>query len=177
LNDVAVGAQYLLQNQLSKQVLVIDLDVHQGNGTAVVFQNRPEVFTFSMHGKDNYPLKKEISDLDIALPTGTDDTEYLRILDSHLSELLDRIQPDFLFFISGVDVLSTDKLGKLGLSMEGCKQRDERVIRAASARNIPLVISMGGGYSPDIATIIEAHCQTFRLAADYLEWGFHSFKI
>ncbi|MFN3784556.1 MAG: histone deacetylase [Spirosomataceae bacterium] len=176
LNDVAVGAEFLLQNELSKQILVIDLDVHQGNGTAVIFQDRPEVFTFSMHGKDNYPLKKEISDLDIALPTGTEDEAYLRLLDFHLSSLLDTVNPDFLFFISGVDVLSTDKLGKLGMTMEGCQERDKRVIQAASERNIPLVVSMGGGYSPQIATIIEAHCQTFRLAADYAEWGFQKFK-
>ena len=110
LNDVAIAANYLLESDLSNKVLVIDLDVHQGNGTAVIFQNEPRVFTFSMHGKDNYPLHKEISDLDIPLPTGTTDEVYLKLLAETLPRLIEEQKPDFTFYISGVDILKTDKL-------------------------------------------------------------------
>lgn len=164
LNDVAVAARYLLQNQLANKILVVDLDVHQGNGTAVIFQNEAAVFTFSMHGKDNYPLVKERSDLDVALPTGTGDELYLDTLNQLLPALLDEQKPDFLFYISGVDILATDKLGKLGVSAAGCKERDEIVFRQALRHGLPVVVAMGGGYSPRIADIVEAHCTTFRLA-------------
>ena len=166
LNDVGVAAHYLLETGQATQILVIDLDVHQGNGTAVMFQQEPRVFTFSMHGKDNYPLKKEQSDLDIELPTGTGDALYLDTLYTTLPGLIDRVQPDFLFFVSGVDVLESDRLGKLGVSREGCKQRDRFVFEQAIQRNIPLVVSMGGGYSPRLADIVEAHCNTFRIASE-----------
>lgn len=166
LNDVGVAAQYLLETGQVKQILVIDLDVHQGNGTAVMFQNEPRVFTFSMHGKDNYPLKKEQSDLDIPLPTGTADELYLNTLYDTLPGLIDRVQPDFLFFVSGVDILASDRLGKLSVSREGCKQRDRFVFEQAQQRNLPIVVSMGGGYSPRLADIVEAHCNTFRVASE-----------
>ncbi|RDB05424.1 histone deacetylase family protein [Runella aurantiaca] len=164
LNDVAISANYLLENKLATKILVIDLDVHQGNGTAVIFQNDPRVFTFSMHGKDNYPLHKEISDLDIALPTGTQDAEYLGLLTQTLPSLFEQQNPDFAFYISGVDILGTDKLGNLKVSIEGCRQRDEFVFEQCQAHHIPVVVSMGGGYSPRIADIVEAHCNTFRIA-------------
>lgn len=164
LNDVAVAANYLLDNKLSERILIIDLDVHQGNGTAEIFRNEPRVFTFSMHGSENYPMKKEQSDLDIALATYTADEEYLSILYQTLPALIVRHRPDFLFYISGVDILSTDKLGKLNVSTQGCYSRDEFVFEQAKLFGLPIVVSMGGGYSPRIADIVNAHCNTFRLA-------------
>lgn len=169
LNDVAVASRYLLDRAMARQILVIDLDVHQGNGTAGIFQSEPRVFTFSMHGRDNYPMHKEKSDLDIDLPTGMGDEEYLSILKETLPELLRKVKPDFLFFVSGVDILASDKLGKLSLSPEACKTRDRLVLEMAKEEGLPLVISMGGGYSPKISTIIEAHCNTFRLAREIFE--------
>jgi acetoin utilization deacetylase AcuC-like enzyme len=166
LNDVAIAANYLLETHLSKKVLVIDLDVHQGNGTAVIFQNEPRVFTFSMHGKDNYPLHKEASDLDIALPTGTKDEEYLSILEKTLPNLIEQQKPDFAFYISGVDILETDKLGHLKVSIAGCRKRDEMVFEQCQKHQIPVVVSMGGGYSPRLADIVEAHCNTYRVAQE-----------
>ncbi|AEI49939.1 histone deacetylase family protein [Runella slithyformis] len=164
LNDVAIAANYLLKNKSVSKILVIDLDVHQGNGTAVIFQNEPRVFTFSMHGKDNYPLHKEVSDLDIALPTGTQDEEYLQLLTDTLPALIKAQKPDFAFYISGVDILGTDKLGKLKVSLDGCRQRDEFVFAQCQTHHIPVAVSIGGGYSPRIADIVEAHCNTFRVA-------------
>ena len=164
LNDIAIASQYLLDTHQAEQILVVDLDVHQGNGTAQIFQHEPRVFTFSMHGAKNYPGHKEKSDLDIDLPDGTEDKEYLDLLDKTLSELMARLKPDFIFFQSGVDVLETDKLGRLSLTMEGCKQRDRLVLETARICQIPLVASMGGGYSEDIRLIIEAHANTYRLA-------------
>jgi len=164
LNDVGIAAQFLLTQHLASRILVIDLDVHQGNGTAVMFQQEPRVFTFSMHGRDNYPLRKEVSDLDIALQTGTSDEEYLRILDETLPILFKKHRPDFAFFVAGVDVLATDKLGHLALTREGCRLRDERVLSQCQQAGVPLVITMGGGYSVRLADVVEAHCNTFRLA-------------
>ena len=167
LNDQAIAANYLLANYRVKQVLIIDLDVHQGNGTAEIFNNEPRVFTFSIHGAKNYPHKKERSDLDIDLPDKTGDREYLDILRKHLPELLTYVKPDFVFYLSGVDVLQTDKLGRLSLSIEGCKERDRLVLEAIKTAGIPMQISMGGGYSPEIKHIVEAHANTFRLVKEY----------
>lgn len=164
LNDVGVAATYLLDKKIVKKILIIDLDVHQGNGSAQIFQDNPYVFTFSMHGAENYPLKKEISDLDIALPTYSEDEAYLRILKKTLPQLIEKEKPDFAFFIAGVDVLKTDKLGKLSLSLEGCKERDVLVFELLNQKDIPVVVTMGGGYSPKIADIVEAHCNTYRVA-------------
>jgi acetoin utilization deacetylase AcuC-like enzyme len=164
LNDVAIAANYLLDNKLATKILVIDLDVHQGNGTAEIFQNEPDVFTFSMHGKENYPLHKEHSDLDIELKTYIKDDEYLTILFETLPKLIKQQKPDLLFYISGVDILETDRLGKLSISLQGCYRRDEFIFNQAIHHKLPIVVSMGGGYSPKITDIIEAHCNTFRLA-------------
>jgi len=164
LNDQAIAAQYLINNKLAKKVLIVDLDVHQGNGTAEIFTGNNDVFTFSMHGKTNYPFKKEISDLDIALPDNTSDEEYLSILSDVLPKLIDEQKPDFIFYLSGVDILASDKLGKLGCSLNGCKQRDEFVLSLCHKLEIPVQCSMGGGYSPDIKIIIEAHANTYRVA-------------
>lgn len=162
LNDQAIAAQWLLNQQLVHKILIIDLDVHQGNGTAKIFSNEPRVFTFSMHGRNNYPLKKEISDLDVELDDGTSDTVYLYKLQQSLDAILKNFMPEFIFYQSGVDVLQTDKLGKLALSLEGCKKRDEVVFLLAKQLNVPIVCTMGGGYSPEIKIIIEGHANTFR---------------
>jgi acetoin utilization deacetylase AcuC-like enzyme len=166
LNDMAVAANCLLQRKLVNKVLIIDLDVHQGNGTAKILENVPEVFTFSVHGKNNYPFRKEQSDLDIGLEDGTTGKEYLAMLHSVLPELMDQVEPDFVFYLAGVDVLATDKLGKFQLSLEECKQRDKVVLELVHKNRIPVAIALGGGYSPDIKDIVEAHCNTFRLALD-----------
>lgn len=166
LNDIAMAANYLLHQQLSRQVLVVDLDVHQGNGTAQICQNNPKIFTFSMHGASNYPLHKEQSDLDVALPDFTDDPTYLNLLKKHLPRLIDDLQPDFIFFQSGVDVLATDKLGRLSLSIAGCKERDRIVFSLCKENKIPVAVSMGGGYSQRVADIVEAHANTYRLAQE-----------
>lgn len=166
LNDQAIAANYLRQNGLAKRILIIDLDVHQGNGTAEIFYGQNEVFTFSMHGEKNFPFRKEKSDLDIPLPDNTGDEEYLRLLEEALPKLLDRHQPDFVFYLSGVDVLESDKLGKLSLTMEGCRRRDEQVFLACKKHNLPVQVSMGGGYSEDIKVIVDAHCNTYETAYD-----------
>ena len=166
LNDFAVAANYLLYKKLASRILIIDLDVHQGNGTASIFSCEPRVFTFSMHGAHNYPFRKERSDLDIGLADGTNDEEYLGRLVTVLPVLLKEFCPDFAFYLSGVDILATDKLGKLGVSMQGCTSRDRFVFETLRRAAVPCVVAMGGGYSPDIRIITEAHCNTFRLAKD-----------
>lgn len=166
LNDQAIAARYLQHKKLAKKILIVDLDVHQGNGTAEIFENDNSVFTFSMHGKNNYPFKKERSDLDIDLPDGTGDEEYLKILKETLPKLIKQQHPDFIFYLSGVDIISSDKLGKLGCTIDGCKERDRYVLHFCHDQKIPVQVSMGGGYSPDIKTIIEAHANTYRIAKE-----------
>lgn len=165
LNDFAVAANYLLHKKLAQRILIIDLDVHQGNGTANIFKDQPAVFTFSVHGDHNYPFRKEKSDLDIGLKDGTGDAIYLPLLENTLDTLIRQLSPDFAFYLSGVDILATDKFGKLKMTMEGCRRRDEIVFTHLKKNRIPCVVAMGGGYSPDIKTIVEAHCNTFRVAA------------
>lgn len=165
-NDQAVAANYLLDTGQVRQILIIDLDVHQGNGTAHIFRNDPRVFTFSMHGERNYPLRKEQSDLDIPLPDGMTDAPYLSILQNTLPRLADQVQPDFVFYLSGVDVLGTDKLGRLNLSRAGCRERDRIVLDFCRKNKLPVTVSMGGGYSTRLSDIVEAHANTFRVAQE-----------
>ena len=165
-NDQAVAANYLLHHKLAKQILIVDLDVHQGNGSAHIFREEPRVFTFSMHGERNYPLRKEQSDLDIGLPDGLTDAPYLQQLEHALPRLLDTVRPDFVFYLSGVDVLETDRLGRLSLSRAGCRQRDRLVLQHCRQSRIPVVVSMGGGYSTRLTDIVEAHANTFRVAQE-----------
>ena len=165
-NDMAIAAHLLLDRQQAEKILIVDLDVHQGNGTAHIFNDERCVFTFSMHGGKNYPLRKEQSDLDIPLPDGTKGPEYLKILRTTLPSLIDSVEPDLMFYLSGVDVLESDKLGRLGLSRQECKERDEFVLKNARQNNIPVAVAMGGGYSPRISDIIEAHANTFRVAQE-----------
>ncbi len=166
LNDQAIGARYLQQHHQIRNILIVDLDVHQGNGTAEIFADDPSVFTFSMHGASNYPFKKEKSDLDIPLEKGTDDATYLALLREQLPLLLAQVQPDFIFYLCGVDILATDKLGTLGMTPEGCAERDRLVLQTCKNHQIPVQCSMGGGYSPDIKVIVDAHATTFKLAQE-----------
>lgn len=166
LNDMAVASNYLLKKKLVNQILIIDLDVHQGNGTAKLFEKEDRVFTFSMHGEHNYPFRKERSNLDIPLKDGTGDAEYLSLLQQTLDKLLDRVKPDLVFYLSGVDILDTDKFGKLKVTIDGCRKRDEMVFTALQQKQLPCVTALGGGYSADVKIIVEAHCNTFRLAKD-----------
>ena len=163
-NDQAIAAQYVLDQGIAQRVAIIDLDVHQGNGTAEIFSTVPEVFTFSMHGKANYPFKKEQSDLDVELDSSISDEAYLQLLEQHLKEIHQKFEPQFIFYLSGVDILESDKLGKLNLSIQTCKRRDTLVLSYAKHYQIPVQISMGGGYSPQLRTIVDAHTNTFREA-------------
>lgn len=165
-NDIGIASNLLISNKLVSKILVVDLDVHQGNGTAKIFEQNENVFTFSMHGEKNYPTKKEKSDLDIGLPDGTTDDYYLDQLHNTLPKLINDVQPDMIFYLSGVDIIETDKLGRLSVSIDGCRLRDKYVMQQAKANNIPIVCSMGGGYSPNIKDIIEAHANTFRTGMD-----------
>lgn len=166
LNDQAIAANYLLSLKLVQRILIIDLDVHQGNGTAEIFQNEKRVFTFSMHAEKNFPFRKESSDLDVGLMDHTEDEHYLELLKTNLAQIIAQHEPDFIFYLSGVDILATDKLGKLSISKSGCKMRDEIVLKTCKKLNIPVQVSMGGGYSPKISDIVDAHCNTFRIALD-----------
>jgi len=166
INDQAVAAQYLIDHKKVQKVLIIDLDVHQGNGTANIFQNRNLVFTFSIHGKNNYPFRKEKSDLDIGLDDRTGDELYLKTLFEILPGLIGQVKPDFIFYQAGVDILYTDKIGRMACTLQGCRQRDQMIFQLAKKHGIPLQCSMGGGYSAELRTILEAHANTYRAAAD-----------
>ena len=169
LNDFAIASNYLPDNHLARKILIVDLDVHQGNGTASIFKNDDRVFAFSMHGEHNYPFHKEKSNLDIGLPDETNGDDYLRILEKTLPQLIEKVKPDFICFVAGVDVLSTDKFGKLKLSISDCRKRDGIVFTNCKKHSIPVAVAMGGGYSPDIKDILEAHCNTFKIAKDIFE--------
>ena len=141
-NDIAIAANHLLHTGEAHKILVIDLDVHQGNGTAHIFRNEKRVFTFSMHGAKNYPLRKERSDLDVALPDKTLDEPYLKILKETLPRLFDEVQPDLAFYLSGVDVLESDRLGRLSLSLQACRERDRFVFQTCKNNRVPVAVSM-----------------------------------
>ena len=166
LNDQAIAANYLLNNSFIKKILIIDLDVHQGNGTASIFRNNPNVFTLSLHGQKNYPFRKENSDLDFGFDDFTNDAFYLKKLKEIIPRVIDNFQPDFIYYLSGVDVLKNDKLGRLSLTIKGCLERDRFILNNCKKNNIPVQVSMGGGYSFNIEEIIETHSNTFRLAQE-----------
>lgn len=166
LNDNAVAANVLLKRKQVKKVLIVDLDVHQGNGTAEIFSGNKNVFTFSMHGERNYPSQKMNSDLDIPLKCGAGDAEYLPLLKEHLDRIINTEKPDIIFYQAGVDVLEGDRFGRLALSINGCMERDLTVFSKCHSLSIPLVVTMGGGYSRKISTIIDAHTNTFRIGYD-----------
>ena len=166
LNDQAIAAKYLINKKLAKKIMIIDLDVHQGNGTASIFSTNKEVFTISFHGKKNYPFRKEKSDIDVEFDDNTGDQFYLTKLKNLIPNAIDNFKPDFIFYLSGVDVLNNDKLGRLGLSIDGCKERDKFILELCNKNSIPVQVSMGGGYSELLKNIIEAHSNTFRLAQE-----------
>jgi len=168
LNDQAIACRWLLDEGHVNKILIVDLDVHQGNGTAEIFENDPDVFTFSMHGENNYPLKKERSDLDIGLADGIKDKEYIHLLERSINYILKEFEPDFVFYQCGVDIIETDTLGRLGVSMHGCRERDRIVFEMVRQLRVPVVCTMGGGYSRDIRHILEAHANTFRSAQEIL---------
>lgn len=155
-NDVAVAAEYLLDRGLAGKILIVDLDVHQGNGNSDIFRNNQNVFTFSMHSRSNYPAKKSISDLDVELDNNTEDKEYLKILKFNLSEL-NKLDFDYVFYIAGVDIHFNDRLGKLKISDEGIRKRDEIVTENFFSKGIPLCGVLGGGYNKDFNKLVELH--------------------
>ena len=161
LNDVAVAIKVLQREALAERFLIVDLDVHQGDGTAFIFRDSPEVFTFSMHGAKNYPLFKQTSSLDIELPDKTGDTEYLDTLELAL-ERVTMHDPDVIFYLAGADPYEKDKLGRLGLTIEGLRRRDEMVLRFARDAGVPIVTTMSGGYAAEIEDTVEIHCNTIR---------------
>ena len=166
LNDQAIAAKYLINKKLAEKIMIIDLDVHQGNGTASIFSENKDVFTISFHGKKNYPFRKEKSDIDVEFDDNTDDQFYLNKLKDLIPNAIENFKPDFIFYLSGVDVLNNDKLGRLGLSIDGCKERDKFILELCNKNSIPVQISMGGGYSELLKNIIDAHSNTFRLAQE-----------
>ena len=155
-NDVAVAAQYLLNRELARKILIIDLDVHQGNGSADIFKKNKNVFTFSMHSKSNYPVKKSLSDLDVELGDNMEDKEYIKILKIYLNQL-NQEYFDYVFYIAGVDIHFNDRLGNLKISDEGVKERDEIVTQNFFSKGIPLCGVLGGGYNKDFNKLIELH--------------------
>ncbi len=165
-NDFAIASNCLLERKLVKRILIVDLDVHQGNGTAKIFSNDPRVFTFSMHGVNNYPLQKERSDLDIGLPDRCDDGTYLHELKVALPFLIDQVEPNLIFYLAGADIIASDLLGRLDLSKAGARERDRIVFKTCQKNEIPVVVSMGGGYSPRVRDVVETHANTFRVAMD-----------
>lgn len=170
-NDVAVAARVLLNEQPTLRIMVIDLDVHQGDGTAAIFAEESRIHTFSMHCDANWPLVKPPSDIDIALPVGMEDDAYLAILISTLPKLLSDVSPDFVFYIAGVDPHKEDRLGKLNLSDQGLMARERFVIDQVRSRQIPLTTVLGGGYSTDIDALAARHALVFHACADYLASG------
>ena len=166
-NDVAVAAQYLLDRGLAKKILIVDLDVHQGNGNSDIFKNNKSVFTFSMHSKSNYPAKKSISDLDVELEDNIEDLEYTNSLKGCLDQL-NKEKFDFVFYIAGVDVHFNDRLGKLKISDEGIKTRDEIVIENFFSKNIPLCGVLGGGYNKDFNKLVELHSYLHQVCTELI---------
>ncbi|MGA9768956.1 MAG: histone deacetylase [Blastocatellia bacterium] len=170
LNDIAVAIRVLRAEGLIRRAAIVDLDVHQGNGTAAIFRDDPEVFTLSLHGEKNYPLVKQQSTVDVALADGTGDEEYLSLLSLHLATVMDRFRPDMVFYQSGVDPFFDDRLGRLSLTHEGLKWRDLMVLTECCARAVPCVITLGGGYARKVDDTVYAHCNTLRAARAVFGW-------
>lgn len=167
LNDIAIATRVLQREDLARRIAIIDCDVHQGNGTAAIFADDPDVFTFSIHGDKNFPLRKECSKLDVALSDGVTDDEYLRLLAEYIPTLLREFQPDLVFYQAGVDPFADDRLGKLKLTLAGLRRRDEYVLAQCRALGLPVATTMGGGYAKDIHDTVEAHTNTVRAALSF----------
>ena len=168
LNDVAVAIRVLRSDGLIRRAAIVDCDVHQGNGTATIFADDEDTFTFSIHGANNYPLFKMRSSLDVELPDGTGDREYLEILTNNLPAVF-AAEPEIVFYLAGADPYAGDKLGRLALTMEGLRQRDECVLRECYEREVPIVTVMSGGYGKDINDTVEIHCNTIRTVKEVFE--------
>jgi acetoin utilization deacetylase AcuC-like enzyme len=169
LNDVAVAIRVLQKEGLIHRAAIVDCDVHQGNGTATIFADDEDTFTFSIHGANNYPLFKARSSLDVELPDGTTDREYLNVLTQHLPSVFNAADPDLVFYLAGADPYVNDKLGRLALTIDGLRQRDACVLRECYEREIPVVTVMSGGYGKDINDTVEIHCNTIRTVKDVFE--------
>jgi acetoin utilization deacetylase AcuC-like enzyme len=163
-NDLAVAARVLQKQGLIQKVLIIDLDVHQGDGTACIFQNDQSVFTFSMHCEANFPAKKQISDLDVPLPAGLEDDDYLQTLDRYLPDLLTQVKPDLVFYDAGVDTHAGDRLGKLAMSDTGLFRREMQVLSTCLAKGYPVACVIGGGYSENLKELVYRHSLLHRAA-------------
>ena len=169
LNDAAIAARAMQAEDRVQRVLIVDCDVHQGNGTAAIFKDDPTVFTFSIHGANNFPLQKEASDLDIALPDGTKDAEYLDALDPALMLVFDRAQADLVIYLSGADAYAGDRFGRLKLSKIGLVERDRMVFRHCQQAGLPVAVTMAGGYAQDIQDIVDIHFHTVVAARDHFQ--------
>lgn len=165
-NDVAVAIKVLQQSMWARNILVVDCDVHQGNGTAEIFKDNSEVFTFSLHGAKNYPFKKPPSTIDIGLPDKTGDKRYLKTLGDALDHIFNQFDPDLVFYLGGIDPLKSDHFGRLSLSMKGLEQRDRMVIRKVTNVNVPLVLLLSGGYAPTLRETVYAHALMFKAARE-----------
>jgi acetoin utilization deacetylase AcuC-like enzyme len=163
-NDVAVTIRALKQAMWIKKALIVDCDVHQGNGTAFIFRDDPDVFTFSIHGEHNFPFRKQPSSLDVGLPDNTNDREYLLALEAALKTIGTQFQPDIVFYLGGIDVLATDRFGRLSLTMNGLRERDRLVIRHFHRLDLPLVLTLSGGYAPTLQETVAAHSVMFEEA-------------
>lgn len=161
-NDVAVAIRVLKQAKWVQKVLVIDCDVHQGNGTAEIFKDDTDVYTFSIHGEKNYPFKKPPSSLDIGLPDKTGDTDYLLTLEKALNHIFEEFSPDLVYYLAGIDPLETDHFGRLSLTLNGLEERERIVIEAAGKRDYPLVLLLSGGYAPSVDQTVKAHSLLYK---------------
>ena len=166
-NDAAIAARLMQAERRASRVAIVDLDVHQGNGTASILANDDSVFTLSLHGENNYPFEKAVSDLDVALPDDTDDESYLEQLASALAQMFARFDPQLIIYLAGADPHEGDRLGRLKLSMKGLAARDRMVLDAASARSLPVALAMAGGYGRNIDDTVAVHIQTVSIAATY----------
>jgi acetoin utilization deacetylase AcuC-like enzyme len=164
-NDVAVAARVLQRDRALRRILVIDCDVHQGNGTAAIFAGDDDVFTVSLHGAKNFPFRKETSDLDVEFEDGTTDEPYLTVLAHTLTDVMVRHPPEFVFYLAGADPYEGDRLGRLKLTIDGLRRRDELVLSRCQQARVPVVITMSGGYAADVDAIVEIHTNTIRAAA------------
>ena len=167
-NDLAVASRRVLDRGSVSRVLVFDVDVHHGDGTAAIFADEPRVFTCSLHGERNFPARKPAGDLDVGLPDGTGDDSYLAALDRALDEALERARPDLVLYQGGVDVLAADRLGRLGLSVAGCAERDRRALGRFRSEGLPVALTLGGGYAEPLEPTLEAHEGTWRVCRELL---------
>lgn len=165
-NDVAVAIEVLRSSKWASKILIIDCDVHQGNGTAFIFKDEPEVYTFSIHGEKNYPFTKPPSTYDIGLPDKTGDRTYTQTLIDALDKIFSEFEPDLVFYLGGIDPLETDHFGRLSLSLSGLRERERIVIEMVTGRSIPLVLLLSGGYAPTLEETVIAHAQMYEVARE-----------